>query len=159
MDPSVSKMWDKYLSTIKDTEKPRANRFSVWHFSDKKELANELAKLVLKGIKRGTTSSLLALQHENEPIPEAGAYSIITDYDGNAQCVIRTTEITITPFNMVTADFASIEGEGDKSLEYWQKVHRRCLTEELESLGIGFSEDTPVICETFEVVFPENSID
>lgn len=155
MDPSVRKMWEKYLSTIEENKKPKANRFTAWHFSNNREVANELAKLVLKGIKRGTTSSLLALQHENEPIPEGGDYSIITDYDGNAQCVIRTTEITITPFNLVTSDFAAIEGEGDKSLEYWQKVHRRYLTEEIESLGISFSEDTPVICETFEVVYPD----
>jgi uncharacterized protein YhfF len=147
-------MWEKYLSSVEETQKPRMNRFNAWHFSNNREIANELADLVLKGIKRGTTSSLLSLQQDNEPIPEAGDYSVITDYDGNAQCIIRTTEITITPFNLVTSDFAAIEGEGDKSLEYWQKVHRRCITEELGTLGISFSEDTPVICEKFEVVYP-----
>ncbi len=154
MNTSARKMWEKYLSSVEETQKPRINQFNAWHFSNNREIANELADLVLKGIKRGTTSSLLSLQQDNEPIPEAGDYSVITDYDGNAQCIIRTTEITITPFNLVTSDFAAIEGEGDKSLKYWQKVHRRCITEELETLGISFSEDTPVICEKFEVVYP-----
>jgi len=47
----------------------------------------------------------------------------------------------------VTEEFARKEGEGDLSLEYWQKEHKRFFS------GVGhFSEDMELITEEFEVV-------
>lgn len=42
--------------------------------------------------------------------------------------------------------FARKEGEGDLSLEYWQKEHQRFFTSEGH-----FSEDMELIAEEFEV--------
>ena len=58
------------------------------------------------------------------------------------------------PFCEVTPEFAATEGEGDKSLAYWKKVHRRFFTEEMKEFGAVFSDSTPVVCEEFEVVYP-----
>ena len=46
----------------------------------------------------------------------------------------------------MTEAFARKEGEGDLSLEYWQKEHQRFFTEG------HFSEDMELIAEEFEVV-------
>jgi len=47
-----------------------------------------------------------------------------------------------------------IEGEGDKSLEYWRRGHINFFTEETKELGIEFNEELEVIFETFQVVYP-----
>lgn len=47
----------------------------------------------------------------------------------------------------VNEEFARKEGEGDLSLEYWQKEHQRFFIREGH-----FSEDMELIAEEFEVV-------
>jgi uncharacterized protein YhfF len=45
------------------------------------------------------------------------------------------------------------EGEGDRSLEYWRKVHIDFLTHELSEINKTFTENTLVVCEEFELVY------
>ena len=42
-----------------------------------------------------------------------------------------------------------MEGEGDKSLDYWRKVHIKFFEEESEG---KFNEDMEVLCEEFELL-------
>lgn len=35
----------------------------------------------------------------------------------------KTTNVYIVPFNEVSIKYAFKEGEGDKSLSYWRRVH------------------------------------
>ena len=86
-------------------------------------------------------------------MPAVGDYSVIINWNGEAQCIIRTTSVEIVPFNEVTADFARTEGEGDRSLDYWRRVHWECFTRELQAIGKRPQETMPVVCETFEVVY------
>lgn len=46
-----------------------------------------------------------------------------------------------------------MEGEGDKSLEYWRNVYIKFFTEELKEVGKQFNEDMNIVYEEFEVVF------
>jgi uncharacterized protein YhfF len=86
-------------------------------------------------------------------VPAVGDYSVIIDWTGQAQCVIRTTSIEIVPFNEVTADFARTEGEGDRSLDYWRRAHWAFVTRELQAVGKSPTEAMLVVCEKFEVVY------
>ena len=56
-------------------------------------------------------------------------------------------------FDEVTAEFAATEGEGDGSLEYWQRAHRAYFGRECRRIGRIPTPTMPVICERFEVVF------
>lgn len=80
-------------------------------------------------------------------------YSIITDWLGEAKCIIQTKAVNIVPYNEVTEEFAATEGEGDKSLEYWRKVHWEFFSEECNEIGIEPTLNMLVVCEEFEVVF------
>ena len=60
------------------------------------------------------------------------------------------------PFCEVTAGHAYKEGEGDRSLAYWRKVHEDFFRAELEEAGLEFSPSMPVVCEEFEMVYPLN---
>lgn len=85
-------------------------------------MADELLALALKGQKTATASSHL-MYDEDEDIPYAGAYSVVLDGQGEARAIIKTISVEVIPFNEVAEGFAYLEGEGDRSLEYWQEVH------------------------------------
>ncbi len=126
--------------------------FDVWHFCNNETDANELAELVRAGTKRATASLHDIYEFEHEEIPKPGNFSVVTDFDGIPQVILQTTRVDIIPFDEVTPTFARIEGEGDKSLEYWQRVHRKFFTEEGEYCHHPFTPKSRVVCEQFTVV-------
>lgn len=152
-DKSVKDMWEKYLISIGENFINTNKKYTAWYFCDNEESANNLAALTREGIKRGTTSLYDLYKLENEELPEVGEYSIITDWDGVAKCLIRNKKVTILSFKDVGKELAAIEGEGDKSLNYWRKVHIDFFTRELKNLEMEFTEDGLVVFEEFEVVY------
>ena len=122
-----------------------------WHFELTEGACNYLLDLVLKGQKKATASSVLGYQIEGEEIPKEGNLSIITDWDGNPRCVIKTTRVRIIPYKDITFDIAKLEDEDD-TLESWRKNHEKFFTEEGKDLGYKFSEEMEVIFEEFEVI-------
>lgn len=112
-----------------------------------------LAALVLSGKKTATASAYDLYAYDNEELPRPGDHSVILDADDNAVCVIRNTAVSVVPFNDVDEEHARREGEGDLSLEHWRDVHRNLFTQWLEEAGMEFSENMPVVLETFQVVF------
>ncbi len=150
---TVKEMWKKYLSTIGENINNTSKTYESWYFCNNEKDANELARLVKKRIKKATASLHCLYEIENEPIPKVGDYVVITNWKGIAQCIIQITNINIIPFKEVTHTFAAKEGEGDKTLSFWRKVHRKFFTLELKEYSKKFSEDMLVICEEFEVVY------
>ena len=150
---SVEKMWSKYLETLGENPDNTTKTYTSWYFCDNKQDADELAKLVLEGTKRATASLYLYYSLENEALPKAGDLSIITNWEGDAKCIIETSNIDIVPFKEVTEEFAQTEGEGDKSLAYWKRAHKNYFSREMKELDKEFNEDILVVCERFEVVY------
>ena len=125
--------------------------YQAWAFGGP---SDERAELVSKGIQTGTSSAYILYEKEDESLPQVGEYSVILDSRGEAKAIIRTVKVEVLPFNQVPASFAYLEGEGDRSLDYWRSVHHDFFTEELASIGLPFTEDMLVVMETFEVVYP-----
>lgn len=125
--------------------------YDAWTFGDD---ADTLAELVLNGAKTATCSALPFYELEGEPLPHAGEYSVILNSREQAVCVIQTTRVYQTPFSKITEDHAWKEGEGDRSLAYWQKVHETFFSEELSEAGMVFSQDLMLVCEEFRRVYP-----
>ena len=126
--------------------------YEAWAFGVEPDL---LAHLAAIGEKTATASAYPLYELENEPLPAAGAYSIILDSNNNAVCIIQTQRVTVVPFCEVTAEHAYKEGEGDKSLEYWREAHEKFFAECLKEAGLEFSTDMKVVCEEFSVVYKE----
>jgi len=145
-------MWAAFTAACPHLAGPGSG-YSAWHFCDNESDANELAALVLSGRKRATAGDLWTYEAESEPLPRIGDLSVITDWDGVAVCVIRTTSVEVAPFEAVTAEFAATEGEGDRSLGYWREAHQAAFGRCLPAIGRSFEPDMPVVCECFEVVF------
>ena len=124
--------------------------YEAWSFG---EAPDKLADLVLQGIKTATCSAYDLYLINNEPLPQTGDYSVILNSNEEAVCIIKTLKVYVTDFNQVSEEHAYKEGEGDRSLDYWRKVHVSFLTNELASVNRLFNENTKVVCEEFEVVY------
>ena len=124
--------------------------YEAWSFG---EAPDKLANLVLQGIKTATCSAYDLYLIDNEPLPQTGDFNVILDSNDEAVCIIKTLKVYITEFNQVSEEHAFKEGEGDRSLSYWRKVHVSFLTDELASVNKTFDENTKVVCEEFELVY------
>lgn len=122
-------------------------------FGDNPALADELGSLVLSGRKSATCSAVWNYEANREPFPQVGALWLVLDGRNEPMCVVETIEVTIRAFNEVDADFARAEGEDDLSLESWREGHKRFFTRTLATIGRNFSEDMPLICERFRVIY------
>jgi uncharacterized protein YhfF len=139
----AKEMWNLYSNKTNED-------YSAWAFGSEPD---NLATLVLKGEKSATASCYEFYKIDNEPLPKVGDYSVILNSKEEAVCIIKTTKIQIVPFLEVSAEHARKEGEGDKSLSYWRKVHEEVFTLEATEYNTTFSKDYSVVCEEFEVVF------
>ena len=147
-------LWRAYLATLPAGRQHRPAGYTAWAFGDSPELADELVALVLAGTKTATASLAQAYEPESEePLPRPGDLSVILDGDGQPVCIIETTEIRVLPFGQVDPQFAYDEGEGDRSLDYWRDAHTRFFTRECRQYGCTVTDDLPVVCERFRVVY------
>jgi uncharacterized protein YhfF len=148
----VEQFWDEFRRAT-GVEADLAGSFA---FGDSSEFANELAELVRHGPKRATTGLVLEHERDGEPIPRPGDYWVVLDGDREAVCVIRTTDVQIKPLDQVDAAFAWDEGEGDRTLAWWQEAHRRYFVRVCEHIGVPFRADLPTVFERFELVWPQD---
>ncbi|MCO5724359.1 ASCH domain-containing protein [Robiginitalea marina] len=148
---SARTLWGDFLD--QHLEYAFAPEPRVTQLRDIQQEANSALQLVLEGKKRARSHSLLGLQFRNEPLPRIGDFTIFTDWEGNAQCVVRTVGVTLRPLFSVPASHAKLEGQGDGSLESWKKSHWEYFTRELEPFGKTPTESMIVVCEVFEKVY------
>lgn len=126
--------------------------YEAWAFGSEPD---QLAELVLQGIKTATSSLYVLYELEKELLPKEGSYSVIIDSHEDAKCIIKTTRVYVIPFNKVSDTHAYREGEGDRSLAYWRKIHKEFFADCLKEVGLSFSETIDVVCEEFEIVYVE----
>lgn len=153
--PNVQDFWKAFVAQSGSVGDERF--YEVFAFGDSKELANSLADLVLRGIKRATAGSLWAFELESKALPKPGDLSVVTDWDGNPLCVIETISVEVVPFEEVSAEFAATEGEGDGSLAFWRQGHTSYFSRECARIGRTFSATMPVVCEEFKVIFKRSA--
>lgn len=113
-----------------------------------------MAELVLMGQKTATSSAFDLYAVGDEPLPKENEMSVILDSKENAICIIETTKVEVIPFKEVSENHAYKEGEGDRTLAYWQKLHENLFSKWLHEVGLHFSQDSLVVLEEFRVVYP-----
>ena len=149
----VQKFWQEFLEAkgLDDS----TELYESFYFANE-EWADKLLALVLQGKKTATCGCVPSYEAEGQCLPQAGDYSIVTNYAGDPHCVIQVKTATVLPFNEVTWDMARLEGE-DEVMQTWVDGHRRFFQLEADQYGFEFSDDTLVCFETFEVVYATES--
>ena len=122
------------------------NKIDRWKFGIDND---KLIDLVLKGEKTATTSLYSAYNDQN--IPKKGDRSIIVYDNGKDACMIENTDVIITEFRNINEKLAFLEGEGDKSLEYYRKMH----IEYFKNIDKNFNDNTKVVFEVLEIIEKE----
>jgi len=151
--PAVRDYWRSYLDSQKPERSSQGLKYEAWAFGNTPEMADDLGDLVKRGVKIATASLAWAYQAEGEPHPEVGDISIILDGRSDPICIIETTGVEVMAFNAVGEKHAYEEGEGDRSLDYWREVHWAFFAEECKSIGREPTEDMPVVCERFRLIY------
>lgn len=149
-DDRVTDFWKAYLEAG-----GRDGPYTAWAFGDeaRPEMQTKLALLVLNGPKRATTGLLAEYEAEGEPLPQAGEYSVILDGGGDPRCVVVTTSVEVRPLSDVDAEYAWTEGEGDRTLAWWRQAH----VDFFARLGISLQDDTQLVLERFDLVWPPSA--
>jgi uncharacterized protein YhfF len=149
--PNVLPFWQDFLTSSGADR--AADFYESFFFADSEDVANHLGELVLVGVKRATAALVWGLEAQGKRPPRPGDLSIVTDWAGKPMCIIETTATDVVAFEDVTAEFAATEGEGDKSLEFWRRVHWEFFSRECAQIGREPSAQMPVLCETFTVIY------
>ena len=121
---------------------------AIEQFGDSAGMADELAALVLAGVKTATAS--LAAEYVDEPLPHAGAHWVMCGGNGDPLAVLRTVEVRIGPIASVDEQFAWDEGEGERTRDEWYRGHSAFWLRVTD--GAWTSEDD-VVFERFDVVW------
>ena len=152
-EESIKNYWQKFLSMLPADSQYHTKTYTAESWGDSPEMADELSDLIARDIKTATCSALWEWEAEGKPIPQAGMVTVVIDGQGEPLCIVETKEVTLRKFNEVDSAFAQAEGEGDFSLEYWRDAHKRFFSRTLPKIGKEFSEDMPLVCERFELIY------
>lgn len=151
MGENIELFWKNFITD--NTRYVNEKTPESFYFCDNEKDANDCAKLVVKKIKQATSPSLWSFEINNEKLPRKGYLNIITNWNKVPQAIILTTKIELIKFSEITAKFAQREGEGDKSLAYWKKVHKAYYKREMQSHKEEFSKDMIIVCQYFDTIY------
>ena len=152
-EESIKAYWQKFLSILPPDSPYQSKTYIAEGGGDSPEMADELGTLIARGIKTAACSALWEWEAEGNPIPQEGLITIVLDGRGEPLCIVETVEVAVRKYNEVDSDFARAEGEGDFSLEYWRKAHKTYFSRVLSKIGREFSEDMPLVCERFKLIY------
>ncbi len=154
MTPEQQEYLQQYLDQLPADQQPPAAQMVAEHFCADEYNANECARLINIGQKTATCSLKAAYEIENEPLPAVGRLTLVLNWSQQPVCIIRTSKVTVCPFNHVGPEFAAAEGEGDGSYEWWRDAHVKFFSQYAEEVGTEFNEDSELVLEQFDKVYP-----
>ena len=120
-------------------------------------LRDQLIAAILDGSKTSTTGLVAEYEHYGEPLPQAGARSVVVDSDDRPVAVIEVTSIRVAPVAQVDLAHAIDEGEGFTTVSQWRAGHEEYWHGEEMRRALGdptFNVDdtTHVVLERFRVI-------
>lgn len=146
----LDEYWEKFL---KDTGRDSEDRCAGDLFFESKGFVEaELLSLVLSGRKTAIFTSYSTFAIDGEPLPLAGELYLVVNKKNEPVCVIEFENVQIVPYNEVTWQMASLEGE-DENLEAWREKQREYLEDEGAVVGFEFTPDIKLVFQTFRVVY------
>jgi uncharacterized protein YhfF len=144
---------NSYLERFTLEQRDKHKEVEADYFCADEKNANICSELILRGKKTASCNMRYWYESGLEPMPKVGTLQVVTDWSGNPTSIIETTEISESKFSEVTAEFAALEGEGDKSLDWWRKAHWNFFSAECQEQSIQPDNDMILVLEKFKVVY------
>ena len=116
------------------------------------EYGDHVTQLAIDQVKRATAHLAMDFELNQVPRRETGDYWVILWESFKPACVLEIVNVELRPFRDVDDAFAAREGEGDGSLAFWKQCHEDYFKLQLADWGKPWSEDLPVVLESFELV-------
>jgi 5-formyltetrahydrofolate cyclo-ligase len=144
--------WKQWLATLPAHKRPRRAFVEAGYAGDARG-TDALIRLYLDGRKTAGSSLVKDFEAAGDSQPKPGNYWIVLDGRGRPRLINRTKKILVFVFKNVPARIARAEGEGDRSIAHWKRVHRRAYAPFLRRWGISDLDTAEVVTEFFDVVF------
>lgn len=149
----IGSFWTKFLNSGFSPANANDLFLESFQIGSTAAAADGGARLILNGEKTATSSLLWQYELSGEPTPYVGSLSVLEDGSRAPVCVVQTTWVEIIPYGQIDADFARDYGETDGTLDSWYRVFGENYASLCESIGRQLTEQTPLLCERFEVVY------
>ena len=131
--------------------------FAASAFGHSRPLADELAGLVVAGIKRAHATLEHDFTVDNDALPQPGDHLVVLDGRGRPRAIVRNTHVERRHFDEIDDAFAFEAGEGDLTLRWWLTAHRQDFAERAEREGFQVGERAVLVLEYFECVWPQGA--
>ncbi|MBY8140115.1 ASCH domain-containing protein [Vibrio fluvialis] len=154
MTPDQQALLDEYFATLSSSQKEAIPQVSAEYFCADEYNANECARLINDDVKRASCSLKAGYDADSEPLPEVGRITVVLNWQQEPVCIIRLNKVEVMPFNQISAEFAALEGEGDGTYVWWRAAHIDFFTQYAQQVGVAFNEESDIVLEYFEKVFP-----
>jgi uncharacterized protein YhfF len=153
--PEVEAFWTKVCKQHGIS----TNEYHSKTFGDPKyaEYGNHVTELAIAETKRATAHLAMDFELNNVKRRETGDYWVILWEDFSPACVLHLVNVEVRLFKDVDAAFAAREGEGDGSLEFWKQVHEDYFKLQLADWGKNWSDELPVVLESFDLLMVNES--
>jgi uncharacterized protein YhfF len=149
----VEAFWSGFLESSSAPHDANERFYESFRIGLEDEDADTGAALILSGQKTTTSSLLWEYESRGKALPPLGNLSVVENGRRAPVCVVTTTWIEIIPFDRIDAQFAYEYGEGDRTLEGWRKMFWPYYSKACAALGREMSEEAPLICERFGVIY------
>ena len=134
------------------------SRLKQRSFGNSAAMAAILVGLVASGEKTGTfalaAEFTAALGGAADQAPKPGDVYLIKAFDGSPVCLYRITATELVPFAGISHEHVQVEGANARNVAIWRKIHWSYWGAMLAAKGLSMQDDTPVIFQRFELLFP-----
>ena len=141
----IKKYFEKYVNDDNPV------LYDYFSFEGDKKTSDYYLSLILEEKKKVMITPLYAYTEEENDMPILNSYSVIMDWEGYPRCIIKTTKVSIIPFNNITKEIVDLEGE-NTTLEEWKASNEKYYKEDAIEYGYSFSSDMELCVEEFVII-------
>lgn len=153
---TLNAYYQRFLNSLAPDSPYRQYRWIAERWGDSPALADELGGLIAAGQKTASCTTWWEFAAEGCAVPALDLLTVVLDGQDQPLCIVETYQIEVKAFNAVDAEFASAEGEGDRSYEYWRDAHWTYFSRSLKALSRTPTEDMRLVCERYRTIYRES---